>query len=78
MDSKGKVHPYLKENGKSEGRSEQTEERVGERTNLAWKNQKEGFYYVVVDALLKTGFSAGEIEKIEGKNFCRLFNAATS
>ncbi len=53
------------------------EERVGERTSLAWKDQKEGFYYTVVDALLKTGFTEDEIGKIGGGNFCRVFDAAT-
>lgn len=52
-------------------------ERVGERTNGAWKDQKVGFYYAVVDALLKTGFNEGEIAKIGGGNFCRIFDAAT-
>ena len=53
-------------------------ERVGERTNLAWKDQKFGFYYTVVDAMLKTGFTADEIGKVGGGNFCRVFGAATS
>lgn len=52
--------------------------RVGERTNEAWADQKAGFYYAVVDAMLKTGFSADEIGKIGGGNFCRLFGAATA
>jgi microsomal dipeptidase-like Zn-dependent dipeptidase len=56
----------------------QNRERVGERTNLAWKDQNEGFYYVVVDALLKTGFTEEEIGKIGGGNFCRIFDAATA
>ena len=51
--------------------------RPGERTNEAWPNQKAGFYYVVVDALLKTGFNENEIGKIGGGNFCRVFDAAT-
>ncbi|NCD71649.1 dipeptidase [Mucilaginibacter agri] len=51
--------------------------RVGERTNEAWQDQKVGFYYAVVDALLKTGFTADEIGKIGGGNFCRVFDAAT-
>lgn len=50
---------------------------IGERTNLAWKDQKEGFYYAVVDAMLKTGFTAEEIGKFGGGNFCRVFDAAT-
>ncbi|MBE9461396.1 dipeptidase [Dyadobacter subterraneus] len=53
-------------------------ERVGERTNLAWQDQKFGFYYTVVDAMLKTGFTKDEIGKFGGGNFCRLFDAATS
>lgn len=53
-------------------------ERIGERTNLAWKDQKEGFYYAVTDALLKTGFTEAEITKIGGGNFCRIFDAATA
>lgn len=59
--------------GGNQGRGE----RIGERTNLAWKDQAAGFYYVVVDALLKTGFTENEIGKIGGGNFCRLFDAST-
>lgn len=51
--------------------------RVGERTNEAWQDQKVGFYYAVVDAMLKTGFTEDEIGKIGGGNFCRVFDAAT-
>lgn len=50
----------------------------GSRTNQAWKDQKTGFYYAVVDAMLKTGFTADEIGKIGGGNFCRVFDAATN
>jgi membrane dipeptidase len=56
----------------------QRKERPGERTNQAWKDQADGFYYVVVDALLKAGFTAEEIDKIGGGNFCRVFEKATS
>jgi membrane dipeptidase len=52
--------------------------RIGERTNLAWKDQQTGFYYTVVDAMLKTGFTADEIGKVGGGNFCRVFDAATA
>ncbi|WP_428668552.1 dipeptidase [Runella sp.] len=52
--------------------------RIGERTNQAWQDQKLGFYYTVVDAMLKTGFTADEISKIGGGNFCRVFDAATT
>jgi microsomal dipeptidase-like Zn-dependent dipeptidase len=53
-------------------------DRIGERTNQAWQDQKLGFYYSVVDAMLKTGFTADEIGKVGGGNFCRVFDAATS
>lgn len=52
--------------------------RIGERTNEAWQDQKVGFYYTVVDALLTVGFSENEIGKIGGGNFCRVFDAATA
>lgn len=51
--------------------------RIGERTNEAWAGQKEGFYYAIVDAMLKTGFNPDQIRKIGGGNFCRLFDAVT-
>jgi membrane dipeptidase len=50
--------------------------RVGERTNLAWQDQTQGFYYVVVDAMLRTGFKPDEIAKIGGGNFLRVFGEA--
>ncbi|SEC27064.1 dipeptidase [Terriglobus roseus] len=50
--------------------------RAGERTNYAWNGQTEGFLYVVVDAMLKTGFTADEIAKIGGGNYLRIFGQA--
>jgi membrane dipeptidase len=50
--------------------------RIGERTNQAWADQTTGFYYVVVDAMLKTGFTQDEIGSIGGGNFLRVFGAA--
>jgi membrane dipeptidase len=50
--------------------------RVGERTNQAWQDETAGFYYVVVDAMLKTGFTPDEIGKIGGGNFLRVFGEA--
>src|SRR3954447_14761549 len=38
--------------------------RVGERTNQAWQDETAGFYYVVVDAMLKIGFTPDEIAKV--------------
>jgi membrane dipeptidase len=52
--------------------------RVGERTSLVWQDQTAGFYYVVVDAMLKTGFTPNEIAKIGGGNFLRVFGEAVS
>ncbi len=52
-------------------------ERIGERTNGAWENQTEGFYYTVVGEMLKADFTEGEIAKIGGGNFCSVFDAAT-
>jgi membrane dipeptidase len=52
-------------------------ERAGERTNGAWQNQTEGFYYTVVAEMLKADFTETEIEKIGGGNFCRVFDVAT-
>jgi membrane dipeptidase len=49
---------------------------VGERTNQAWQDQTAGFYYVVVDAMLKTGFTQDDIAKIGGGNFLRVFGEA--
>lgn len=49
-------------------------ERIGERTNKAWKEQTQGFYYTVVDAMLKTGFKEDEIMKIGGENFFQVFD----
>jgi membrane dipeptidase len=51
---------------------------VGEHTNHVWQDQTAGFYYVVVDAMLKTGFTQDEIGKIAGGNFLRVFGAAGS
>ena len=51
--------------------SGQQRPRVGERTNQAWQDQTVGFYYVVVDAMLRTGFTPDEIGKIGGGNVHR-------
>jgi membrane dipeptidase len=47
--------------------------RLGERTNLVWRDQTAGFYYVVVDSMLRTGFAPDEIGRIGGGNFLRVF-----
>ena len=48
----------------------------GGQTNQTWHDQTEGFYFVVVDAMLKTGFTQNEIGKIGGGNFLRVFGEA--
>jgi membrane dipeptidase len=48
----------------------------GGQTNQTWQDQTEGFYFVVVDAMLKTGFTQNEIGKIGGGNFLRVFGEA--
>ncbi len=63
--------------GPGGARPGQQHARVGERTNQAWQGETAGFYYVVVDAMLKTGFTPDEIGKIGGGNFLRVFGAAT-
>ena len=55
-----------------------TNERMGRITNQIWQNKKEGFFYALVAAMLKSGFSENEIIKIGGDNYCRLFDKATS
>ncbi len=55
----------------------QNRPHAGERTNQVWPNQQAGFYYAVVEAMLKTGFTPEEIGKVGGGNFCRVFGAAT-
>jgi membrane dipeptidase len=51
--------------------------RLGELTNGIWQNQQNGFFYEVVDAMLKIGFSENDIIKIGSKNFLRVFTAST-
>jgi membrane dipeptidase len=59
-------------------RPSQNQPRIGERTNLAWADQTAGFYYVVVDAMLKAGFTPDEIGKIGGGNYLRIFDQAVA
>ena len=50
---------------------------MGNLTNQTWADQPGGFYYAVVAALLKVGFTKEEIGKVGGGNFCRIFDLAT-
>ena len=64
------IYPTTENTNNSQANKKQ--ERIGEKTNAAWENQKEGFFYNVVSALLETGFSEEEIIKIGGANYCRI------
>jgi membrane dipeptidase len=70
--------PHQEGPGAEGPRSGQQQPQAGERTNLAWSDQKAGFYYVVVDAMLKAGFTRTEIEKIGGGNFLRIASAVSA
>lgn len=72
-----KLTPSYRSPGAQGGPSGGQQVRAGELTNQSWTDQKSGYYYTVVDALLKTGFNADEIGKIGGGNFCRVFDAST-
>jgi microsomal dipeptidase-like Zn-dependent dipeptidase len=56
----------------------QQRQRIGERTDQAWADQTAGFYYAVVDSMLKTGFTPDEIGMIGGGNFLRVFGLAVA
>ena len=73
-----KLTPAYRSPGSTGPGEDKNRRRVGERTNEAWQDQEAGFYFAVVDAMLKTGFTENEIGKIGGGNFCRVFNAATA
>jgi membrane dipeptidase len=55
-----------------------TNDRFGRKTNQSWENTKEGFFYTVVESLMKTGFTEKEIKQIGGDNYCRIFDKATT
>jgi len=54
-----------------------SQERKSMQTNSSWENSDQGFLYVVVDSLLRVGFTEKEIRQISGENFCMLFAEAT-
>ena len=51
--------------------------RFGERTNEIWESQHSGYFYTVVEELLKLGLTEPEIIKIGGANFCKVFDEVT-
>lgn len=64
--------------GRDGGRGQGTPSNGGDGTNHTWPGQTVGFYYTVVDAMLKNGFTPNEIGKFGGGNFCRLFDKSTA
>jgi membrane dipeptidase len=72
------TQPSPRRNGPGPGGSRPGPQRarVGERTNQAWQDETAGFYYVAVDAMLKSGFTPDDIGKIGGGNFLRAFGEA--
>ena len=47
-------------------------------TNRIWTDQNSGFFYAVTAEMLKQGFTAEEIGKFGGGNFCRVFGKVTA
>jgi membrane dipeptidase len=52
--------------------------RVGSGTNKAWPNLIEPFFPAVIQEMLTQGFTADDIVKIGGGNYCRVFAEVTS
>jgi membrane dipeptidase len=52
--------------------------RVGQGTNKAWPGMTGGFFNVVVGEMLRQGFTPGDIGKVGGGNFCRVFGKVTA
>ncbi|MDI9879084.1 dipeptidase [Flectobacillus longus] len=52
--------------------------RYGERTNEIWESQHSGYFYTVVEELLKLSLKEQEIVKIGGGNFCKVFDKVTT
>ncbi len=52
--------------------------RVGQGTNKAWPALTGGFFPAVVGEMLLQGFTADDIGKVGGGNFCRVFGKVTA
>lgn len=52
--------------------------RVGSGTNRAWPGLTGGFFNAVADEMLRQGFTADEIAKVGGGNYCRIFGKVTA
>lgn len=51
--------------------------RTGTGTNGAWPGLTGHFFYVIVGEMLRQGFTPGEIGKVGGGNYCRVFGKVT-
>jgi membrane dipeptidase len=52
--------------------------QAGQSTNAAWPGLSVGFFKAVVAEMLRQGFTPGEIGKVGGGNFCRVFDKVTN
>jgi membrane dipeptidase len=52
--------------------------RVGQGTNTAWPGLTQGFFNAVAGEMLRQSFAAGDISKVGGGNFCRVFGKVTA
>jgi membrane dipeptidase len=52
--------------------------RAGQGTNKAWPDVTGGFFNAVVGEMLRQGFTPGDIGKVGGGNFCRVFGKVTA
>ena len=52
--------------------------RAGQSTNAAWPGLSGGFFKAAVAEMLRQGLTSGEISKVGGGNFCRVFDKVTT
>lgn len=52
--------------------------RVGTGTNHIWPGLTQGFFATVVAEMLRQGFSAEDVRKVGGGNYCRVFGKVTA
>jgi len=53
-------------------------QRVGAGSNRAWSGLTTGFLYATVGEMRRQGFTAAEIRKVGGGNYCRIFGKVTA
>lgn len=65
------------ENNDNKQKGNDNKKEGDDTTNTVWGEQKQGFYYTVVKALLNAGYTEKEIGKIGGGNYLRIFDEVT-